>query len=215
MAKSTLSEAVKNSEKYRIRVFKSDFLERLSYAHPALPFFVYLPILIYAGFHIVQTYETPFTVFLACFSAGLFMWTVSEYFLHRFVFHPPQTNAFFRWLYFYAHGIHHEAMNDATRLVLPPALSLPLAYLFYTLFQALFPEVYLSLFSGFLVGYLVYDYLHFASHFYALPFDWFKAIKKNHMRHHNVDSSKNFGFTSPVFDILFGTYLKIESKPKQ
>ena len=35
------------------------------------------------------------------------------------------------------------------------------------------------------------------------------------MRHHNVDHHKNFGFTSPLFDIIFGTYLKIESKEKQ
>lgn len=215
MAKVSLSEAVKNSEQYRIRVFKNDFLEKLSYVHPIVPLIVYAPIVAYCTYNAFYLKNISVINFAMYFLLGIVIWTLAEYFLHRFVFHPPQTNAFFRWLYFYAHGIHHEAMNDATRLVLPPGLSLPLAYLFFLLYETVFPGMYMAVFTGFMVGYLIYDYLHFASHFYALPYQWFKAIKKNHMRHHNVDHHKNFGFTSPLFDIIFGTYLKIESKEKQ
>ena len=51
MPKVSLSEAVKNSEQYRIRVFKNDFLEKLSYVHPVVPLVVYAPIVAYCTYN--------------------------------------------------------------------------------------------------------------------------------------------------------------------
>ena len=208
-SKVPLKVALEQSQDITIRMFKNEFLERLSHVHPATPFVFYIPILGYFGFSAFYYTGISILNFLIYFGYGLLFWTIGEYLLHRFVFHPPQTNEFLRKLYFYIHGIHHDAVKDATRLVMPLSVSIPLAFGVYFGFKALFGvELFLPAFIGFVAGYLVYDFLHFATHFLEFNYRWFKFIKKNHMRHHFNDPNKNFGFTSPVWDIVFFTYYK-------
>ena len=60
------------------------------------------------------------------------------------------------------HGVHHDHPNDPLRLVMPPAVSLPLAALFLAAFIGLFGGfVGCAIGAGFLAGYLIYDMLHF------------------------------------------------------
>ena len=97
--------------------------------------------------------------------AGLVIWTPTEYWLHRLVFHwQPKFRGGDR-LHFMIHGVHHDHPNDAMRLVMPPAASIPLAALFLGLFVLIFgtPHAF-PLFSGFIAGYLVYDYTHYHVH---------------------------------------------------
>ncbi len=208
----TLKEALKNSENVRIRMFKSDFLEKFSYVHPLTPFIIFVPVVSVSLYFAATHFQNSWQNILMYFGIGLLAWSLLEYFLHRFIFHPPQTNEFFRKVYFYIHGIHHDAQDDASRLVMPPGVSIPLAVGIYFGFQALFGELFLPAFAGLVTGYMIYDYFHFASHFYAFKNPWFKMIKKNHMRHHNVAPNKNFGFTSPIWDIVFGSYYRVKAK---
>ena len=63
----------------------------------------------------------------ACSSRGYALWTLFEYWLHRIVFHfEPEEGlgARFHWI---IHGVHHDHPNDPMRLVMPPAVSIPLA----------------------------------------------------------------------------------------
>ena len=63
--------------------------------------------------------------------AGVVIWTPTEYWLHRLVFHwQPRFRGGDR-LHFMIHGVHHDHPNDAMRLVMPPAASIPLAALFF------------------------------------------------------------------------------------
>ena len=39
-----------------------------------------------------------------------------------------------KMLHFIMHGVHHDYPNDATRLVMPPIISVPLAIVFYLVF---------------------------------------------------------------------------------
>src|SRR5260221_13076025 len=88
-------------------------------------------------------------------------------------------------MHFIIHGIHHDHPNDKLRLVMPPAVSIPLAALFFFGFTLLFgtPAAY-PLFGGFLAGYLFYDYTHYYVHHFVPKSDLARRLPPRHMRHH-------------------------------
>ena len=65
---------------------------------------------------------------------GLFLWTLAEYNVHRFLFHLRPRSPWQERMVFLLHGIHHYQPHCKTRLVLPPALSVPMAAIFFALF---------------------------------------------------------------------------------
>ena len=96
---------------------------------------------------------------------GVAIWTLTEYWLHRLLFHwEPKFRGGDR-LHFIIHGVHHDHPNDAMRLVMPPAVSVPLAALFLGLYVLVFgtPHAFPA-FAGFILGYLSYDYMHYHVH---------------------------------------------------
>ncbi len=120
-----------------IRLFKSDFLEFFSHISPITVIVIWLP---FAGFMLSKgILESPAGVswlFIpAAFLIGLFLWTFSEYMLHRFLFHFVPRNAWQERIIYLFHGVHHHQPQCKTRLVMPPAVSIPMAVIFYLLFN--------------------------------------------------------------------------------
>ncbi len=143
---------------------------------------------------------------IGLFIAGTFIWTLTEYWLHREIFHWDPDNAVGHRLHFIIHGVHHDHPNDKMRLVMPPGASIPLAALFFGLFWLIFglPTAY-PLFAGFLLGYLTYDYMHYYLH-HAVPRSKLgKRLREQHMRHHFQDHRFGYGVSSPLWDAVFRT----------
>jgi sterol desaturase/sphingolipid hydroxylase (fatty acid hydroxylase superfamily) len=92
------------------------------------------------------------------------------------------------------------------RLVMPPALSIPLGLAFFGLFALVFgtPAAY-PLFAGLLVGYLTYDYTHYYLHHHTPKTRLGKQLREQHMRHHFQDHRYGFGVSSPMWDVVFRT----------
>jgi sterol desaturase/sphingolipid hydroxylase (fatty acid hydroxylase superfamily) len=89
---------------------------------------------------------------------------------------------------------------------MPPSVSVPLAIIFYFLFDSLLGSANVApFFVGFILGYLSYDMTHYAIHHYNMHNRFWLAIKNHHMRHHFMDSKKGFGVSSPVWDDVFGS----------
>ena len=186
-------------------LFASRFLDFFSRIHPVVPALIYIPVisgLVVAGAGAGQGALT----ILALTAAGLFIWTLSEYWLHRKVFHWDPDHPIGHRLHFIIHGVHHDHPNDKMRLVMPPGASIPLALLFFGLFWLVFgaPSAY-PLFAGFLVGYLIYDYMHYYLH-HAVPRTKLgKSLREQHMRHHFQDHRFGYGVSSPLWDAVFRT----------
>ena len=54
---------------------------------------------------------------------------------------------------------------------------------------------------------LAYEFAHGFSHLVAEPASSYgRMLRKSHMLHHFHNEKGNFGVTSPVFDLVFGTY---------
>ncbi|QQS37407.1 MAG: sterol desaturase family protein [Ignavibacteriales bacterium] len=189
-----------------VRMFESDFLESFSRVHPSVPVIVYLPVIAYFLFISIVKYELTFITIISLFALGVAVWTLTEYTLHRFIFHYRPKSKVGERLHFIFHGVHHDYPNDSRRLVMPPSVSVPLAMMFYFLFELILGTVLVApFFVGFILGYLVYDMTHYAVHHFNMHNKFWLAIKNHHMRHHYMDSEKGFGVSSPTWDIIVGT----------
>jgi sterol desaturase/sphingolipid hydroxylase (fatty acid hydroxylase superfamily) len=197
-----------------IRLFKSDFLEFFTHITPAVVVAIWAPVavLFLAGAIASLPAGASALHIPAGFAAGLFIWTLAEYTVHRFLFHLEPQGETAKKIFFLFHGVHHAQPNCKTRLVMPPAASIPgalIAYgLFYLVIAVVFnaPQWLAPFFSGFVTGYLVYDMIHYATHHMPMKGRAMKYLKKYHMLHHFKTPDDRFGVSSPVWDIVFRTY---------
>lgn len=187
--------------KESIQMFKSPLLEPLSKVHFSVPVFIYIPVICYFYYQAIAIQHSSIGMFLAGVGGGILLWTLTEYVLHRFIFHFEPKSQWGQRLHFIFHGVHHDYPNDALRLVMPPSVSIPLAIGFYFLFQAFLPQVMVpSFFATFVAGYLFYDISHYAIHHMNVKNAFWKKIKQHHMRHHYQDSTKGYGVSSVLWD---------------
>ena len=188
-----------------IRLFKNPVLEALTHVHPSIPFLIWVPIVGYAlmrGFSV----NRPLAL-VAWYLLGFVFWTLTEYAMHRYVFHFQAKSKPGEYLVYLFHGIHHEDPEDPTRLVMPPVVSLTLGALFYSLFSLVLGSAHtFPFFAGFISGYLVYDYIHFATHHFRMSSAWGKALKENHMKHHYLKKGGKWGVSTPLWDHVFRTF---------
>jgi len=122
------------------RLFGSGFLEIFTHVHWSVPIIVYLPVVVYCLAISPATGILSTTGIIMEFVAGLFVWTLTEYLLHRFVFHYEPKTGWGKRLHFLMHGVHHDYPQDSKRLVMPPVISIPLAALFLGLFSLILPR---------------------------------------------------------------------------
>jgi Fatty acid hydroxylase superfamily. len=146
------------------QLFDSAFLNFFSRVHPSIPAIVFVPVVVIMEWLGADRGLAALEL-IALTIGGLGIWTLTEYWLHRLFFHWEPDNDAGRRMHFIIHGVHHDHPNDRLRLVMPPAVSIPLAALFFLGFSALFgtPAAY-PLFAGFITGYLGYDYMHYHVH---------------------------------------------------
>ena len=189
-----------------VRMFRSNALESLSKVPFYVPLLVYVPVILFFAGKALWGMGMAGWAFAGYFAGGLLSWTLIEYVLHRFVFHYAPRSAWGKRMHFIFHGVHHDYPNDAKRLVMPPAASIPLACLFYLLFDLVLPAPQLfAAFPGMLTGYLVYDLGHYALHHHAFKSPLLRRLKKHHMRHHYTDPARGFGVSSALWDKIFGS----------
>jgi sterol desaturase/sphingolipid hydroxylase (fatty acid hydroxylase superfamily) len=196
-----------------IRLFKSNFLEYFTHITPKTVIIFWLSVVVLLiGYSVMTFPSSVFPTFIPLgFFAGLFLWTLAEYMLHRFLFHHKPTSPRQERIFFLFHGIHHVQPQVKTRLVMPFPVSIPLASVFFGLFYLILgvlfkaPQWVAPLMAGFLIGYLAYDLTHYATHHFPMRSGYAKFIKRYHMQHHYKDPYTRFGVSSPIWDWVFRT----------
>jgi dihydroceramide fatty acyl 2-hydroxylase len=193
-------------------MFESALLDRFTRVHPVVPVLIYAPVIL--ALFLVGAERVELASALGLVLGGYAIWTLTEYWLHRVVFHFEPDNDFGRRMHFMIHGVHHDHPNDRLRLVMPPSASIPLAALFLALFWAVLPAGGWQAFgAGFLAGYLAYDMLHYHVHHHVPRTAWGKRLRELHMRHHFQDHERMFGVSAPWWDYVFGTAPKSGRPP--
>ncbi|KAL5219548.1 hypothetical protein ABZP36_020232 [Zizania latifolia] len=137
---------------------------------------------------------------------GVFIWTLIEYTLHRFLFHIETKSYWSNTAHYLLHGCHHKHPMDSLRLVFPPTATAILCVPFWKL-VAFFatPSTTPALFGGGLLGYVMYDCTHYYLHHGQPSKDPAKNLKRYHLNHHFRIQNKGFGITSSLWDAVFGT----------
>ena len=186
------------------RMFDNNVLDRVSRVHHVVPLVIFLPaigVLLYLGFD-----RLPTGTALLLALAGYVFWSLSEYWIHRAIFHWEPEQGWGSKLHWMIHGVHHDHPNDPLRLVMPPAASIPLAALFVAAFVLVIgtPEAY-PFGGGFLAGYLIYDMIHYGLHHHRPRTRFGRWLRELHMRHHFQDDTQGFGIAAPYWDWVFRT----------
>lgn len=124
---------------------------------------------------------------------GVLLWSLAEYTTHRFLFHRRFRKD--HWAHHVAPtayiGISGIAIGIGYGTLLVPARLLGIT----------------SVHAGFMLGYFAYLCVHYAIHrprFRAKPL--LRVLADNHAMHHQRGIEKNFGVTSPLWDVLLRTY---------
>lgn len=135
------------------------------------------------------------------FVLGIVWWTLLEYLLHRFAFHA-------RNRFFGRRHVRHHADVDVRSLAVAPIASMLIGGLANgAALVALFGSHTGGVaFAGMMLGYVVYETTHYAVHYVKLDWAWFRALKRYHLAHHFRSPHARYGVTSPLWDIVFGTF---------
>jgi sterol desaturase/sphingolipid hydroxylase (fatty acid hydroxylase superfamily) len=147
-------------------------------------------------------------VVVGFFLLGMLLWTLLEYLIHRYIFHyEPKTRV--------GNGSTTSftacitiIQTTGRRLVMPPSISVPLAFLFYGMFLLIFGRFASSAFAGLVFGYVCYDMLHYATHHFPMKRGVLLWLKQYHLRHHYKDDHVGYGISSPLWDYVFRTTRK-------
>jgi sterol desaturase/sphingolipid hydroxylase (fatty acid hydroxylase superfamily) len=194
-------------------MFESRALDALSRVHPSVPAIVFAPAIVALAAWSLQRVSVAAT--LGLLAGGYMLWTLFEYWLHRLVFHFEPEEGIGARMHWIIHGVHHDHPNDPLRLVMPPAVSVPLAAAVFTIFYLLLGTRYApGLTAGFFAGYLIYDMLHYYLHHFRPHGRLGRMLRERHMRHHFQDDTRGFGISAPYWDEVFRTSPRPKRSPQ-
>lgn len=185
-------------------MFRSRALDFFTRVHPTVPVVIFLPVIVVLAVTGVGRLGLLYAAGLGL--GGYLLWTLTEYWLHRVVFHHEPSHPLAQRLHWMMHGVHHDHPNDPLRLVMPPSVSVPLALAFAAVFWlVLGPAGAPAFMAGFTAGYLAYDMLHYHVHHHRPRSAVGRRLRELHMRHHFQDEDRGFGVSAPWWDRVFGT----------
>jgi sterol desaturase/sphingolipid hydroxylase (fatty acid hydroxylase superfamily) len=203
--------------KGQAQLFHNSYLEMLTKTHPLVIWGIYMPVVVGLPYYSLVRLAFPMWQIAVFFVIGMFCWTLTEYILHRFLFHMVGESEKAQRIIYVMHGNHHHFPRDKERLFMPPVPSLIMASVLLSLFYLLMGRYVFMFFPGFLLGYLMYGTMHYAIHAWNPPFKWMKPLWRNHHLHHYKNEGRGYGVSTTLWDRVFGTMfdLKKEKEDKE
>lgn len=199
------------------RMFDSDLFDFFSRVPAWVVPVIYLPII--AALIVQSAVVSSGWLWIPVqFAAGVAVWSLMEYWLHRTLFHWVPATSWGPRFHFLLHGVHHVWVDDKYRLVMPPAASLGLAVPVFGIIWAAGQAGQLianvsstwiwAFFAGVVAGYLIYDMTHYYIHHFRPRSEFMKRLKAHHLAHHHNPRYKEskFGVSSTFWDHVFRTY---------
>lgn len=144
------------------------------------------------------------------FIIGMGTYALSEYLVHRFLFHmKTPTNPFLLRVIKRLHFDHHVDPNNLKLLFLPLWFSLPNFFIASIIFYSITVNLQLTIafLAGIMIYFLYYEWKHFVAHKPIQPrTEMGRKIKKAHLWHHFKNENYWFGVTHTSIDKTFGTF---------
>jgi dihydroceramide fatty acyl 2-hydroxylase len=164
----------------------------------------------------VLTYDKEFSwrQNLALIVAGILSWQLIEYGLHRYIFHYSARSDFGQKLVYAAHLSHHDNPRAPSKFLSGFVLSAPVATAYWLLLYLASGSAHFAtyLLIGVGVGYISYQLLHFQAHHRRPRLRVFRYLQTYHMLHHYRTPELRFGVTSPLIDLVLGTFRPVRKR---
>lgn len=134
--------------------------------------------------------------------AGVTLWSFLEYVIHRWLGHKHVKNPFG------AEHVRHHARGNYFAPSWKKALVAigVIALLIAPAIAALGRGPGVAFVLGFVGFYVTYEVVHRLEHVHPGLGPYGRWARRHHFTHHFVDARVNHGVTSPVWDLVFGTY---------
>ncbi len=147
---------------------------------------------------------SAFVSIVAMVLAGIVLWTLAEYLLHRFAMHALggkgimsrehlEHHVHAQWHFSYTH-----LLSWAGVFLVGGGLWAPIGYL-------LFGPAGAALGAGWIIGYFLYEYEHAISHLRGPAGRYSTWLRRHHLHHHFGNPLSNHGVSIALWDIVFGT----------
>lgn len=146
--------------------------------------------------------DASIVMMIALVLCGVLLWTLFEYFMHRFLFHNTR-------LFKEQHDDHHRKPKDLVGNA--PWMTLIGTIVVWGLLWTLAgADAASSLTSGVLIGYLIYSTIHINLH-HGNPKTFHRILAHLHRHHsaHHRGGTTNFGVTVDWWDRIFRTHTTV------
>ena len=139
---------------------------------------------------------------------GLGSWSSFEYVMHRLIFHYDARSRLGRKFLYHAHVAHHENPRGKNQFSSSLILGLPIGAAYWLSGWAATGSWAAAswLFIGLAAGFFSYKWVHFQCHHRRSRLRLLRYLRHYHLLHHYKTPELRFGVTSPLFDLVFGTF---------
>ena len=142
--------------------------------------------------------------------AGVLVWSLLEYGLHRVVFHWNPKSPTVRKVVRQFHLLHHAEPQRKDQILVRARFSIPMSLaILASLYAITESEIQtVGLMAGIWTGFLYYEWVHYGVHTSSSDLG-LATHRRRHFLHHFVDDKSCYGVTSPIWDRILGTYRKL------
>lgn len=146
------------------------------------------------------------------FVAGIVVWTLAEYLIHRYVLHgrfpdgPRIVDRLLHRWFDHLHIEHHARPWDGNHVNGTLKDTLPFSLVFIAA-AALAPlHTAPAMVAGFLFAYVIEEWVHHSVHFCNFKGRYFQYIRRHHMYHHGPKGAEvGFGLSNGFWDVVYET----------
>lgn len=143
---------------------------------------------------------------LAGLVLGVVVWGLAEYLLHRFAMHHLKGRGIMSREHL-EHHVHASWTFSSTHLLSWAGMLLVGFVAWLPLGWAVVGSWFgLAVAVGWTVGYAWYEYQHAVAHLRPPRGAYGTWVRRHHFHHHFGHPLANHGVTSPIWDLVFGTY---------
>ena len=194
----------------RMRLFRSDLLERTTVISPRVFACIWAAILALTVWMTLGRVDA--SAYMGLLLLGLLTWTLFEYSLHRFIFHWKTESSVIQSVVFVVHGNHHIDPSDPRRNMMPPIVSVPVSAAIWAALLLIMGPMGSIVFLGFAIGYVLYDSIHYACHQLPMRRGVLRHLRRHHIRHHHARIDGNYATTGILWDWVFRTRIPAKGR---
>jgi 4-hydroxysphinganine ceramide fatty acyl 2-hydroxylase len=191
------------------KMYESAFMERITRTPIWVPQIMWVTIAGVFFWYAIVKVELPVIQVALLGFAGFLTWTLTEYFVHRFLYHTETNSDTLYGIQYKGHGFHHLYPKDPERLAMPPLPGLLFSSIFLGLFYLIMGKLAFAFFPGFMLGYDCYITMHYFEHVIKSPkYKPWQRLWVHHKAHHFSNPYAAFGVSTRLWDWVFGTMPK-------